>query len=60
VPDLRCRVDDLEAAAAAGQVVADGEPGLPGTDDDNIERFHGRGGDHGFSLSGEEWLTPTL
>jgi hypothetical protein len=52
VVDLGGAVQEPEIGAAAGEVMAEGESGLAGADDDDVEQFSvgGRaGGGHGIS-----------
>jgi hypothetical protein len=54
VADLGGAVQEDEVGAATGEVVAEGESGLAGADDDDVEQFavSGRvGGGHGDLLT---------
>ncbi len=59
MPDLRAGVQEDDVRATAGEVVAEGQAGLPGADDDDVDQLAiagGRGGGHGISrgVGGEE------
>jgi hypothetical protein len=49
--DLRAGVDDEEAGAAGGEVVAEGESGLAGADDEHVEDLVGGGTWRGHGIS---------
>jgi hypothetical protein len=47
--DLKAGVDQQEVRAAGGEVVTEGETGLAGADDENVEQLGGGGGEHDVS-----------